>query len=819
MRFQFGHALFQVFDFLEKFFQPIDVHHVLQGFPARQGGNADHNLPWADIAHYAGFRHNNRVVAHFQVIRQTCLPGDDHAIANRATAGNPNLGDDQAIFANRVVVADHHEVVDFSALFHESGPEVGTVDGGAGADFHVVLQDDRADGVDFQDSRILRGHLAAAAAGRFDATRLGRDVTEAVRTNTGVGVQNDPVANHHAIADPHAGIHQAVFLKNGACANRDMRQQNRTGGNFGVRADIRKRADGNVRRNQCGGLHNGGGMNAVISVHRLVEDGKQRRQSETRTLNSDIAFQKAFRHGDSGGYHGRLDWERTFRQRPQRFGFQDQNGLPRSCDHPGMRQVLNFYRAVAEQSCPGRQGRQGFQGNGRFGQRGVGGGHRRFLPPITKELPVDYTGEMSRTPDFQPEPQPDSGDTLRVAVIGGGAGGFFSAVNIAEKNPCARVTIFEAAPAPLRKVLISGGGRCNLTHACFEPARLAEFYPRGGRELRSLFARFQPRDTIRWFERRGLPLKTEADGRVFPVSDSSQSVIDVLLEAAHRHGVRLRTGVRVTRIKNREGGFELATDGKCERFDVCVLSTGYSPPGWRLAEELGHTVLPPVPSLFPFTIASPVIAGLQGISLPQATGRLRRAGENGGNIGPREEGALLVTHTGLSGPLIYRLSARSARELAEARYQAGIRLDLLPDQSDDAVRVRLGRLLKSDDARKKLGNTRFDPIPQRLWLSLLESTGLDLEQRADTINAKALNRLTELLKRLDLPITGKSPSKEEFVSCGGVSRKEVDFRTMQSRRVPNLYFAGEILDIDGLTGGFNFQACWSAGWVISETLA
>jgi predicted Rossmann fold flavoprotein len=431
---------------------------------------------------------------------------------------------------------------------------------------------------------------------------------------------------------------------------------------------------------------------------------------------------------------------------------------------------------------------------------------------------------MSETPSAN-----DCRKSLTVAVIGGGAGGFFAAVNIAEKNPLARVTIFEATPAPLRKVLISGGGRCNLTHACFDPARLAEFYPRGGRELRSLFARFQPRDTVRWFEARGLPLKAEADGRVFPVSDSSQSVVDVLLDAARRFGVRLRTGVRIARIDNigtgqtnggfTEGRFDVVAGGKPERFDVCVLSTGYSPPGWQLAAGLGHTVLPPVPSLFPFTVASPVIAGLQGISLPHAAGRLRRADGDGRTIGPSEEGALLITHTGLSGPLIYRLSARSARELSEMRYRARIRLDLLPEQSEDAVRDRLARLWKSEDARKKLGNTRFEPFPQRLWLSLLAAAGLDPEQRAETVNTKILNRMTEILKRLELPVTGKSPSKEEFVSCGGVARKEVDFRTMQSRRVPGLYFAGEILDIDGLTGGFNFQACWSAGWVISEALA
>ncbi len=432
---------------------------------------------------------------------------------------------------------------------------------------------------------------------------------------------------------------------------------------------------------------------------------------------------------------------------------------------------------------------------------------------------------MSRIPAPGPN-EPDlfnkrPSSVLRVAVIGGGAGGFFAAVNIAEKNPNARVTIYEAASTPLRKVLISGGGRCNLTHACFDPARLVDFYPRGARELRSLFSKFQPRDTMAWFERRGLALKTEPDGRVFPVSNSSQSVVDVLLTEAQKHGVQLRTGVRVSHIERLEAtnGFTIITDdNKREDYDICLLSTGYSAPGWKLAADLGHPVSAPAPSLFPFTVKSPVIEGLQGISLNHAAGQLSRPEEGGGKVGPREEGALLITHTGLSGPLIYRLSARSARELSEMRYQARIRLDLLPGLSDDALREKLMQLWKTEDARKKIENTRLEPLSQRLWLSLLEAAGLDLEQRAETVSLKDLGRLIERLKRLDLPITGKSPSKEEFVSCGGVSRKSVDFKTMQSRLVPNLYFAGEILDIDGLTGGFNFQACWSAAWVISEAL-
>jgi len=430
---------------------------------------------------------------------------------------------------------------------------------------------------------------------------------------------------------------------------------------------------------------------------------------------------------------------------------------------------------------------------------------------------------------------------FKIAVIGGGAAGFFSAVNIAEKAKAqglpVHVSLFEAAPTPLRKVAISGGGRCNVTHACFEPSRLVEYYPRGNRELRSLFARFQPKDTITWFKARGLWLKTEADGRLFPISDSSSDVIAALMLSARKGGVHLHSNARVysiTYTKNeapsplplQEGGdnvtsggqFEITlASGDSERFNACILATGYSPPGWTMAKNLGHTVLPPVPSLFPFTVKAPLLEELQGISVEKVSGRL--LSPTGQKISSVEEGAMLITHTGLSGPLIYRLSARAARELAEHHYKAELILDLLPELSVEEVHRKLEQCFKEESNLKKVINTRFEPFSHRLWLALCKAAEIDLEQRADSVPLKNLRRLAEQgIKRLSLPVTGKSPSKEEFVSCGGVSRKEVDFKTMESRKVPNLYFAGEILDIDGLTGGFNFQACWSGGWVVSETV-
>lgn len=416
-----------------------------------------------------------------------------------------------------------------------------------------------------------------------------------------------------------------------------------------------------------------------------------------------------------------------------------------------------------------------------------------------------------------PDPPKFTRPQLRIAIIGGGAAGFFAAINTAEKNPRAKITIFEAGHRPLQKVFISGGGRCNLTHQCFDPARLIEFYPRGQKELRSLFARFQPRDTANWFERRGLKLKTEADGRIFPVSDNSQDVIDLFQRLAQKHGIEIRTQSRVESVAVVDGRFQIGSQGKVKEFDICILSTGYSPTGWKLAANLGHTVISPVPSLFPFTVKNTVLEGLQGIALTKTIGKIRISSA-GKTEKIEAEGPLLITHTGLSGPMIYRLSAWGAKALANNQYKADLQVDFLPEQSEDSLREALTELFMITEGKKKLANLSFPPLANRLWQALLVESGANLEEKAEALTKKTLNRLIEHLKRLPLNINGKSPSKEEFVSCGGVSLKEVDFRTMQSRLVPGLYFGGEILNIDGLTGGFNFQACWSGGWAISEAL-
>lgn len=347
-----------------------------------------------------------------------------------------------------------------------------------------------------------------------------------------------------------------------------------------------------------------------------------------------------------------------------------------------------------------------------------------------------------------------------IAVIGGGAAGFFAAINIKEKNPGRRVVLLEKTRQPLAKVRISGGGRCNVTHQCFEPKRLVECYPRGKRELLGPFTRFGPVDTIEWFLKRGVQLKTEADGRMFPVSDSSETIIECFLNEAKRLGVELRLQTAVLRI-DRDLSMHLPDEIlKCA---AVVLATGSVKGGIEMAEKLGHTKVDPVPSLFTFNCPTSPLLDLAGLSVPKA--RVSLVGTKLEALGP-----VLITHWGFSGPAILRLSAFGARILHEKQYQADLLIDWAPD-------LEL-------------------PLPKNL-----------------------ARRLTpETLHKSLYKIEGKTTFKQEFVTAGGITLKEVDFRTMESKIVPGLYFAGEILDIDGITGGFNFQNAWTGGWLISEAL-
>ncbi|HSU56076.1 MAG TPA: NAD(P)/FAD-dependent oxidoreductase [Candidatus Dormibacteraeota bacterium] len=402
----------------------------------------------------------------------------------------------------------------------------------------------------------------------------------------------------------------------------------------------------------------------------------------------------------------------------------------------------------------------------------------------------------------------------RLVVLGGGAAGFFAAITCAEAVPGIRVTVFEKAPRFLAKVRISGGGRCNVTHACFEPRELSSFYPRGGPALLSAFHRFQPHDTIEWFESRGVKLKTEADGRIFPVSDSSQTIIDCLMASASKAGVELVANRGPNAAERRAGGgFVLSfANGERVECDRLLLATGGCrvPAGGQLAASLGHTIEPPVPSLFTFHVAESWVRSLAGISVPEVDVSVAE-------FGLRERGPVLLTHAGLSGPAILRLSAWGARELAAANYRFPVKLNWLPHLSADALVNEFDARRGSQPARRVV-NSPLTPLAARLWVSLVLEAGIPEATRGAELSRSARHRLIEKLQRTELEVSGKTLNQDEFVTCGGVRLGEVNFKTMESKVCPGLYFAGELLDMDGLTGGFNFQAAWTTGWIAGRAM-
>ncbi len=404
-------------------------------------------------------------------------------------------------------------------------------------------------------------------------------------------------------------------------------------------------------------------------------------------------------------------------------------------------------------------------------------------------------------------------NSRHILILGGGAAGFFAAVTCAEANPQARITILEKSRALLSKVRISGGGRCNVTHACFDPAVLVQHYPRGGSALRGPFTRFQPRDTIAWFEQRGVPLKTEGDGRVFPVTDRSKTIVDCLLSAAQRAGVSIQPQMFVTSIKrDAPAGFVLRSkSGAAIMADRILLATGNNPQGYTWAATLGHSIAPPVPSLFTFTVDDVRLRDLAGLSVPKARVEIAETAL-------RQDGPLLITHWGLSGPAVLKLSAWGARILHDRSYRTRLIIDWLPDQFEDDLRLDL-EVIKSDQARRKIGNSSPFALPARLWLRLTAAAGIGSDQRWSEMSKRQIAALLDQLKHGEYEVRGKGEFKEEFVTCGGVSLDEINFKTMESRLCPGLYFAGEILDIDGLTGGFNFQAAWTTGWLAGRSMA
>ncbi len=398
-------------------------------------------------------------------------------------------------------------------------------------------------------------------------------------------------------------------------------------------------------------------------------------------------------------------------------------------------------------------------------------------------------------------------------VVGGGAAGFFAAINAAEARPGLREAIVEKSTQLLGKVRISGGGRCNVTHACFDPAQLVQFYPRGGKALRGAFTRFQPRDTVAWFEARGVRLKTEPDGRMFPVTDSSETIVGCLLDAARRAGVQIRTRVSVKHLSQADGGFsvELSTGERLLAARV-LLATGGDRTALGMAARLGHTIIDPLPSLFTFTITDPRLADLAGISTPDALLKLP-------DYKLEARGPLLITHWGLSGPAVLRLSAWGARALFQAQYQARLQVNWLGAVTSEQAAAWLREARRRMARQKCLTHAPDARLPQRLWARLALAAGLSESLNWADVSNAALDRLAGELTHGMYQIVAKGQFKDEFVTCGGVALDEVDFKTMQSRKAPGLYFAGEILDVDGLTGGFNFQNAWTTGWLAAQDIA
>lgn len=402
-----------------------------------------------------------------------------------------------------------------------------------------------------------------------------------------------------------------------------------------------------------------------------------------------------------------------------------------------------------------------------------------------------------------------------VVVIGGGAAGFFAAITCAEAlKGRGKVTLLEATQHLLAKVRISGGGRCNVTHNCFDPAELAKRYPRGGRELLGAFHRWQPRDTLGWFAQRGVAIKAEADGRMFPVTDDSATIIDCLQRAAKSAGVDIRTSAAVKAVERAEDGhFAVKLAHEALEADRVILACGggSAAGGHALAASLGHAIEPPVPSLFTFNIRHRLLADLAGLSVEDAAVWVD-------GLKLRERGPVLITHTGLSGPGILKLSAWGARLLAERGYQFPLKVSFVPGSEPAKVAAELATL-RTREARKQV--TTWNPfgIPSRLWERLVEVAGVPSDMTWANLSAPQAQSLVGWLTAAEQPVTGKSTHKEEFVTCGGVRLREVDFRTMGSKVTPGLHFAGEVLDIDGVTGGFNFQAAWTTGWLAGRAAA
>jgi predicted Rossmann fold flavoprotein len=401
----------------------------------------------------------------------------------------------------------------------------------------------------------------------------------------------------------------------------------------------------------------------------------------------------------------------------------------------------------------------------------------------------------------------------RLVVVGGGAAGFFCAVNAARLYPSLEVMILEKSNHLLSKVRVSGGGRCNVTHACFSIAEMIKKYPRGASFLKKAFHHFFTSDTIAWFKERGVEIKTESDGRMFPVSNTSQTIIDCLMQEANQYGVTILMNREVKEIVKKDNGFNLlfSNHSVIETDFLCIASGGYPKSlQFEWLTKIGHTLESPVPSLFTFNMPGNPITALMGIAVEKVQVKI-------GGSKLVEDGPMLITHWGMSGPAILKLSAWGARELAAKNWQFGMIINWLPIYTEQTLKEKFQQV-RFDIAAQKISNRNPFSLPQRLWDYLLQQSGVNENIRWADLPAKEQNKLIKNICAQEFSVNGKTTFKEEFVTSGGISLDEVDHASMQSKIVPNLFFAGEVLNIDGVTGGFNFQNAWTTAWIAAQAI-
>jgi predicted Rossmann fold flavoprotein len=401
-------------------------------------------------------------------------------------------------------------------------------------------------------------------------------------------------------------------------------------------------------------------------------------------------------------------------------------------------------------------------------------------------------------------------NTYPIIIVGGGASGFFAAITAAASVAPGSVALLEKNKQPLAKVRISGGGRCNVTHACFEQAKLITYYPRGKEALRSCFHQFQPKDTILWFQERGVSLKEEADGRMFPTTNSSQTIIDCLLDQAKKHHVEFYPETHVLAIEKTDSGFCVQSEQKKFYCHSLLLAAGPSKSVFAWLTSLGHTINPPVPSLFTFNIDSFCLKEASGISVKEASVSIV-------DTSLSETGPLLITHWGFSGPCVLRLSSWGARILHEKNYTAFCEVNWLAHVSSEALKTHF-QVMRQHSPKKNISNIPPKELPQNLWKLLLMTHGV-IDKKTAALSNKDILDLILLVQKDRYKIKGQTTFKEEFVTCGGVVLDEVNMKTMESKKLPGLFFAGELLDIDAVTGGFNFQNAWTTGWIAGNSMA